>query len=108
MTLTTVASEASFPGPDEIEGFWSHDKMHAPRPISPLGSDLIVMTLAEGFNEAHREFDALVEITNRMINYYYYASFAPLLNEQELTDRASRYEQTLAEKVPEVGRQWTE
>jgi pyruvate,water dikinase len=108
MTLTTVVSETGFPGPDEIEGFWNHDKMHAPRPISPLGSDLIVLTLAEGFNKAHREFDALIEVTNRMINYYFYATFAPLADEVDLADRAGRYEQTLATRVPEVGRQWTE
>ena len=75
--MTIVATEAGFPGPDEIEGFWAFDKMHAPRPITPLASDLVVMTLAEGFTQAQAEFDAAVRVTNLMVNYYYYASFHP-------------------------------
>jgi phosphohistidine swiveling domain-containing protein len=106
--VTVTVSEAGFPGPDEIEGFWAFDKMHAPRPVTPLASDLIVMTLADGFTEAQAEFDALVAVTNRMVNYYYYASFHPLADPDELEDRKSRYEQTLDVKVPVVGKQWTE
>jgi len=106
--MTAAISEAAFPSPDEIEGFWAFDKMHAPRPVTPLASDLIVMTLADGFTEAQAEFDAGVAVTNIMVNYYYYASFHPLSDAAELADRKSRYEQTLAEKVPHVGRQWTE
>ena len=32
LTVTTTTDEVVFPGPDEIEGFWALDKMHAPRP----------------------------------------------------------------------------
>jgi len=106
--MTAAISEEAFPAPHEIEGFWAFDKMHAPRPVTPLASDLIVMTLADGFTEAQAEFDAGIAVTNIMVNYYYYASFHPLTDGAELADRKSRYEQTLAEKVPHVGRLWTE
>jgi hypothetical protein len=33
--MTTV-DEPRFPTPDEIEGFWAFDKMHAPRPLTKL------------------------------------------------------------------------
>ncbi len=105
--MTIVANEAGFPGPDEIEGFWAFDKMHAPRPITPLASDLVVMTLAEGFTQAQAEFDAGVQVTSKMVNYYYYASFHPLADQAELADRKTRYEDTLAAKVPRVGHEWT-
>jgi phosphohistidine swiveling domain-containing protein len=106
--MTAVVGEVGFPGPDEIEGFWAFDKMHAPRPMTPLAGDLIVMPLADGFTEAQAEFDALVAVTNRIINYYYYASFHPVVDEADLAGRRVRYEQTLEEKVPGVGRLWTE
>ncbi|MPY96186.1 MAG: hypothetical protein GEV08_24915 [Acidimicrobiia bacterium] len=105
--MTTAPRETAFPAPHEIEGFWAFDKMHAPRPITPLASDLIVMTLAEGFTEAQAEFDSPVAVTNKMVNYYYYASFHPLADEAERDDRLTRYRQTLEDKVPHVGRQWT-
>ena len=34
--MTITADQVTFPGPDEIEGFWAFDKMHAPRPMHPL------------------------------------------------------------------------
>ena len=53
----TATDEITFPGPDEIEGFWNLDKMHAPRPVTPLSFDLVVRTLAEGFTKAQAEYD---------------------------------------------------
>ena len=44
--MTDTAEQVKFPGPDEIEGFWAHDKMHAPRPLHPLSQDLVMSTLA--------------------------------------------------------------
>ncbi|MFN0027572.1 MAG: PEP-utilizing enzyme [Acidimicrobiales bacterium] len=105
--MTIVANEAGFPGPEEIEGFWAFDKMHAPRPITPLASDLVVMTLAEGFTQAQAEFDAAIQVTNKMVNYYYYVSFHPLHDQAEAADRKIRYQATLAEKVPGIGHEWT-
>ena len=32
--MTDTAEQVKFPGPDEIEGFWAFDKMHAPRPLA--------------------------------------------------------------------------
>jgi rifampicin phosphotransferase len=106
--MTTVADATGFPGPDQIEGFWAFDKMHAPRPITPLASDLIVMTLATGFTNAHTELDAPTAVTNKMVNYYYYASFHPLVDLDELAARKEKYEASLATKVPPIGRKWTE
>ena len=34
--MTDTAEQVKFPGPDEIEGFWAFDKMHAPRPLASV------------------------------------------------------------------------
>jgi pyruvate,water dikinase len=98
----------AFPAPDEIEGFWAFDKMHAPRPITTLSEYLITQTLAEGFTTAQAMYDSPVAVTNQHVNYYMYASFHPLHDEAELADRMTRYHDTLAEKVPGVGLRWVE
>ena len=106
--MTIVDDDRSFPGPDEIEGFWAFHKMHAPRPITPLAEDLIVATLSEGFTKAHGEFDAPIDVTHKLVNRYYYTGFQPMADKAAMADRLSRYHATLAAKVPDVGRQWTE
>jgi rifampicin phosphotransferase len=97
-----------FPSPDQIEGFWAFDKMHAPRPITPLSEHLVTKPLAEGFTTAQAQYDSPVAVTNQHVNYYMYASFHPLADASELADRLTRYRQTLADKVPMVGRRWDE
>ncbi len=101
-------TEVVFPGPDEIEGFWNLDRMHAPRPITPLSFDLIIETLAAGFTKAQAEYDCPIMVTPKEINHYVYVSFHPVDDAGVIADRMSRYEATLAEKVPRVGKLWDE
>jgi hypothetical protein len=35
-----------FPTPEKIEGYWDWDKIHAPRPVTPLAGDAVVMTMS--------------------------------------------------------------
>jgi pyruvate,water dikinase len=98
----------TFPGPDEIDGFWALDKMHAPRPVTPLSFDLVIHTLADGFTKAQAEYDCPIMVTNLEVNHYMYAAFHPIPDEAELADRMTRYHEKLAEKVPGIGRTWEE
>ena len=104
-----MASEVSldkFPAPDEIEGFWAFDKMHAPRPITPLSADLVTRPPAEGFTSAQAMYDSPLAVSNQHVNYYLYSSFHPLTDEDELAERQLRYLRTLEERVPSVGPRW--
>ncbi len=105
--MSEVALDA-FPEPDEIEGFWSFDKMHAPRPITPLSFDLVTAPLAVGFTSAQAMYDSPLAVSNQLVNYYLYSSFHPVADEGELADRLSRYHDTLADNVPGVGRRWVD
>ena len=101
-------TEVVFPTSDEIEGFWNLDKMHAPRPITPLSFDLIIETLAQGFTKAQAEYDCPIMVTPKEINHYVYVSFHPVADGGVIQDRLSRYQDTLAAKVPGVGKLWDE
>ncbi len=105
--MTDTAEQVTFPGPDEIEGFWAFDKMHAPRPLHPLSQDLVMSTLAVGFTKAQGEYDCPVVASNQAINHYFYMAFHPHPDEAVVEDRMSRYLDTLDKKVPLVGKRWT-
>lgn len=105
--MTDTAEQVRFPGPDEIEGFWAFDKMHAPRPLHPLSQDLVMSTLAVGFTKAQGEYDCPVVASNQAINHYFYMAFHPHPDQAVVDDRMTRYLDTLDKKVPLVGKRWT-
>ena len=106
--MTTTSDEVVFPTPDEIEGFWNLDKMHAPRPVTPLSFDLVVHTLGQGFTKAQEEYDCPVMVSTREINHFFYVNFHPIPDEAEIARRMVHYHEKLAEKVPTVGKTWEE
>ena len=108
LDVTTTSETVVFPGPDEIDGFWSLDKMHAPRPVAPLSFDLVVRTLAEGFTKAQAEYDCPIMVSTKEINHFFYVQFHPIPDEAEIADRMTRYHDKLAAKVPLIGKTWEE
>jgi pyruvate,water dikinase len=106
--VTITDADVTFPTPEQLPGFWNLDKMHSPRPVHPLSFDLVVKTLTEGFTTAQAEYDCPVMVDYRDVNHYFYVSFHPLTDEAEIADRMSRYHDTLAKKVPGIGKRWEE
>ena len=104
----TTTDEVVFPTPDEIEGYWALDKMHAPRPITPLSFDLVVRTLAEGFTKAQAEYDCPIMVSTKEINHFFYVAFHPIPDEAEIQRRMVNYHEKLAAKVPQIGKTWEE
>jgi pyruvate,water dikinase len=100
----------TFPTPDQIQGFWAWDKIHAPRPITPLSGDTIARTLADGFTVGQSEFASFLGMAFWHVNYYAYFAFYPLddLGGESISERGARYEQALDKLVPQVGRLWEE
>jgi rifampicin phosphotransferase len=103
---TTIYGPEAFPSADEVEGFWSFDKMHAPRPITPLSGELIIPGLSWGFTTAQAEYDSPVVTDHKLVHYYYYARFYAHEDHAVVADRLSRYETTLWAKAPTVGPRW--
>ncbi|MDA3040050.1 MAG: hypothetical protein O3C27_11085, partial [Actinomycetota bacterium] len=91
--------------PTDLDGFWAQDRMHAPRPITPLAVDLITDTMAIGFTEAHREYGAPLDMSTRSINHYLFSSLRPPTDPDELARRAERYA-SLPDRLDEVGPLW--
>ncbi len=104
----TTTDAVVFPAPDEIEGYWALDKMHAPRPITPLSFDLVVRTLAEGFTKAQAEYDCPIMVSTKEVNHFFYVAFHPIPDEAEIKRRMVEYHDKLASKVPLIGKTWEE
>ena len=103
-----TASEFRFPSADEVSGFFIFDKMHAPRPIHPLSSDLVVAKLATGFTEAQAEYDCPVVTGAITANHYFYLGFNPHPDAAVIADRMTRYPGFIEKTVPLVGKRWSE
>ena len=105
-----AVKHAEFPVPDGLEGFWAWDKLHAPRPLTPMSHDIVTPAVAEGFTRAMKEYFCAVGLQFTAVNCYAYARFMPL--EFAGLDREQRRERyaatTLANVVPSVGRLWRE
>ena len=95
-----------FPDADEIEGFWAFDKMHAPRPLTPLSQDLVMATISRGFTQAQAEYDCPVVASSKAINHYFYMSFHPHPDEAVIEDRMTRYLGMVDQTVPLIGKRW--
>ena len=97
-----------FPSRDEIEGYWDWDKIHAPRPLTPLAGDAVVMAMGEGFTIAQHDFGTPLSLKCRMINNYFYSSFAP--DYTGITEPAkeleARYEHMLTTDAMRIGERW--
>ncbi|MEZ5411057.1 MAG: PEP-utilizing enzyme [Acidimicrobiales bacterium] len=94
-----------FPADDEVDGFWGQDRIHAPRPMSPLAFDLITDTLALGFTRAHAEYGAPIDMFTRSVNNYLYSSMRPVTDPAEAARRAELYAD-LPRRLDEVGDLW--
>jgi pyruvate,water dikinase len=107
--VTSARTNESFPVPDDIEGFWLWDKIHATRPMTPLSDEMVFSPIGPGFTVALGEVACPAGMASRAINGYAYAAFYALdLGSETIEKRLERYTKDLDEIVPQVGRLWTE
>jgi pyruvate,water dikinase len=97
-----------FPTPDEIDGYWDWDKIHAPRPLTPLAGDAVVMAMGEGFTIAQHAFGTPLSLKCWMINNYFYSSFTPDYTgiTESPEELQARYERMLSTDAMRIGERW--
>ncbi|HLF72563.1 MAG TPA: PEP-utilizing enzyme [Dehalococcoidia bacterium] len=101
--------ENAFPAPDQVDGFWGWDSIHAPRPLTPLSGTTVWPALGQGFTKAMGEISCLLALDSRTFNYYAYANFHGVDTGAETPEsRNARYLKILDEFVPNVGKLWRE
>jgi pyruvate,water dikinase len=105
--LVTTTAEITFPQPDEIAGYWDWDKIHAPKPLTPLAGDAIVNSMADGFTVAQHDFGSVLALRCRMVNNYMYGAFSPDESFTPPTSDMGEYTRQLEKFAFKVGERWT-
>jgi phosphohistidine swiveling domain-containing protein len=103
----TTAAQPTFPSPQEIQGYWDWDKIHAPRPLTPLAGDAVVMAMGEGFTIAQHAFGSPLALRCRMVNNYLYAAFSPDASFTPPTSDLAEYTRELEKIAFGIGARWT-
>jgi pyruvate,water dikinase len=103
-----LANATDFPIPADLEGFWIWDRLHCPRPLTPLEHELLVKSTGTGFTKAIGEMGSGIIAVCEMYNYYAYLCGVarPLAPGETQEQRNTRYEQSVAEIKPKVGELW--
>ena len=104
--MTTV-QQVAFPQPHEIQGYWDWDKIHAPKPLTPLAGDAIVMSMGEGFTIAQHAFGSVLALRCRMVNNYLYAAFSPDADYTPPAHDLAEYTRQLEGFAFKIGERWT-
>ena len=105
--MTSSPAPADFPIPADLEGFWTWDKMHAPRPLTPFSQDLFLHSIAEGFTRGMSEFVSPVGFAMQAVNYYGFVAIVPVpLGDESMEDRISRHKDTMHRVLPQLGDLW--
>jgi pyruvate,water dikinase len=97
----------AFPTPQEIDGYWDWDKIHAPRPLTPLAGDAVVMSMGRGFTIAQHGFGSPLALHCRMVNNYFYSAFAPDEAYTPPTRDPDEYSRRLEALAFGIGERWT-
>jgi pyruvate,water dikinase len=102
----TTATTLTFPRPDEIEGYWDWDRIHAPRPLTPLAGDAVVQSVCKGFTAAQREFGSPLAVRGTLVNHYFYAAFVTDHSSIPSATNPDEYSRTLEWLAFGVGERW--
>src|SRR5215510_1562961 len=105
--MTTLAVSTDFPLPPDVEGFWSWEKGHFPRPATPLTQEMVYGALSAGFSRAMHDSACPCGVACRAINYYGFLALTPFdLDTETMEDRGIRYQERLGEVLPRMGALW--
>ncbi|MCH8185231.1 MAG: hypothetical protein IH862_03930 [Chloroflexi bacterium] len=105
--MTSAQSSPSFPIPEGMEGFWQWDKMHCPRPQTPITEEIFLTAVSKGFSAGMDEFASPVGLQYKVVNYFGYMGVFPLpLGSESMDDRVARYQGILHDVLPRMGDLW--
>ena len=90
--------------PNEEHLFWTHDRMHSPKPVSPIMGSL---DLEAGFNIAAKAYDLPIRCYGRVFNTYHYTAIALATTDpEELVATGERAQEKLRPIMVRLGEIW--
>lgn len=96
-----------FTVPADVQGFWVWDRMHSPRPQTPLTHDIFWTGVSAGSNSAAQEFLGPFHNESKAINYYAFTGGSLIAHgEDEKERRMSKYRRSVEEVLPRLEEKW--
>lgn len=90
--------------PNDQQGFWTTDRMHFPRPISPMTG---AFPIDHGINESFRTFGVPLAFRSKRINTYHYDTVTPTAaSPQEAAEAGKRTEQMMGAVIARLDDYW--
>jgi phosphohistidine swiveling domain-containing protein len=98
---------SNFPIPTDLVGHWVWEKLHCPRPVTPLEQDVLVRASLEGFDRSMIEIDSIIRLGCRFINNYLFVSFVRRdLDAESREAKLASGRVKVAELLPRIGALW--
>lgn len=93
--------------PADADGFWTHDRMHFPEPISRLDDSLMRMFYDAGMNHGFALYGMPVRAAGRRFWAHHYMAMIPLqLSHDELAAMEKRSEQAFGSAMGQLQQKW--
>lgn len=90
--------------PHDGQGFWTTDRMHFPRPISPMTASF---PIDDGINESFEAFGVPLVFRSKRINTYHYNSVAPTVTSpEEAAEAGGRTEERMGAVIARLHDYW--
>ncbi len=107
MPSLTLADTGEFPIPTDLNGFWQFDRVHAPRPLTPLSQDVLLPAFGAGMTAALQETAYPHGFAMRAINNYAYLGFVPWqVHGEALEQQMVQHRRALALIIPQLADLW--
>ncbi len=96
-----------FPIPADLPHFWQWDKLHFPRPLTPLTEEIFMPAAGEGFCTAMEEYACPFAFQTLVINHFGYSALTPVdAGSETPEERLARHQEILSQLLPRMGELW--
>src|SRR5581483_9087299 len=86
--------------PGDETAFWLLDRMHFPRPMTPLGASLISAAIGPALAAAMADSPTPMDARMKTVNGYMYMAMTPLPPPPDAAERGARMQDELMQMLP--------
>src|SRR6266566_6566434 len=107
MPSMTQPGAFEFPIPTDVDAFWQFDRVHAPRPLTPLSQDVLLPAFGDGLTAALQEMGYPHGFAMRAVNNFGYLGFVPSAARGEaLQHKLAEHRCAIAPIIPQLADLW--
>jgi phosphohistidine swiveling domain-containing protein len=103
----TATGLIEFPIPTDVDAFWQFDRVHAPRPLTPLSQEVLLPAFGDGITAAFEEMAYPHTFIMRAVNNFAYLGFVVSSKHgAALEQQLELHQRTVAPIIPQLADLW--